>query len=64
MSLQATTPTLIFVLAQEDHIGDGQLVGIAHLGLELLLLAVELGADARLPQLGGQRDGGGRGPPS
>ena len=45
-----------FVLAQEHGIGDGQLIGIGDLLLELLLLGVDLGADAGLAQGGGQSD--------
>ena len=45
------------VLAQEDDVGDAQLVGVGDLLFELLLLAVELGADAVFPQGRGQGDG-------
>ena len=37
-----------------------RLVGVGDLLLEFLLLAVDLSPDARLPQLGGQGDGGGQ----
>ena len=36
-----------FILAEEDNERNAQLVGVADFVLELLLLAVELGADAR-----------------
>ena len=47
------------ILPQEYGVGDGQLIGVGDLLLELLLLGVDLGADAGLPQLGSQGDGGG-----
>ena len=40
------------ILAEEDNERNAQLVGVADLVLELLLLAVQLGADARLTQSG------------
>ena len=46
-----------FILAEEDNERNAQLVGIADLVLELLLLAVQLGADARLAQSGSGLDG-------
>lgn len=45
------------ILTQEHGVGDGQLIGVGDLLLELLLLPVDLGADAGLPQLGGQESG-------
>ena len=47
------------ILTQEHGVGDGQLIGVGDLLLELLLLPVDLGADAGLPQLGGQGNCGG-----
>ena len=44
------------VLAEEDGVGDAELVGVLDLLLELLVLGVELGADALGPQLGGEGD--------
>ena len=40
------------ILTEEDNERNAQLVGVADLVLELLLLAVQLGADARLAQSG------------
>ena len=45
------------IVAEEDNIGDGELVGVVHLRLELLLLGIELGAHTRAAQLRRQRDG-------
>ena len=47
------------ILAEEDNERDAELVGIADLVLELLLLAVQLGADARLAQSGRMRTSAG-----
>lgn len=53
-------PGADLVVSQKHHIGDADLVGIVHLGLELLLLGVELGPHSGCPQPGGQLDGGGQ----
>ena len=47
------------ILPQEGHIGDAQLIGVAHFPFELLLFPIDLGPDAPLAELRGKGDGGG-----